>query len=77
MIGGNGFLALPYHCVVHDKYFIVSHTNEHCINVFDRKGIDILCTNLDIGERNRKFEFSRHGCLSVSKAGHLMVCDVR
>jgi len=71
-IGGEGSFDRPYHCVQYDNYLIVSDRDEHCINVFDRDGKFLY----KFGKQGKgNGEFNKPGCLSVNKAGHLMVCD--
>ena len=71
-VGGEGSLTFPFHCIQYDKYLIASDQNEHCIKVFDRNG-SFLYQFGNKGEGNG--EFNKPRCLSVNKAGHLMVCD--
>ena len=71
-VGGEGSLTFPFHCIQYDKYLIASDQNEHCIKVFDRNG-NFLYQFGNKGEGNG--EFNKPRCLSVNKAGHLMVCD--
>ena len=71
-IGGEGFFSFPYHCMQYDNYFIVSDNEDHCIIVFDRDGNFLY----KFGKQGKgKGEFNEPRCLSVNKAGHLMVCD--
>ena len=71
-VGGEGYLISPWHCIKHDKYLIVSDTGEHCVKVFDWDG-HFLYKFGKKGEGDGEFNAPR--CLSVNKAGHLMVCD--
>ena len=56
----------------YDNYFIVSDNEDHCIIVFDRDG-NFVCKFGKLGHGKGKFNEPR--CLSVNKAGHLMICD--
>ena len=38
-IGVQGSFSLPVHCVQCGEYFIVSDSDEHCIKVFNGRGI--------------------------------------
>ena len=71
-IGGDGSFTFPVHCIQYDKYLIVSDGEEHCIKVHDRDG-NFLYQFGKQGEGDG--EFNKPRCLSVNKAGHLMVCD--
>ena len=71
-IGRKGSFTSPVHCIQYDNYFIVSDRDESCIKVFGRDG-NFLFRFGKKGERDG--EFSGPRCLSVNKAGHLMVCD--
>ena len=64
-IGRDGSFTFPFHCVQYDKHLIVSDSRGHCISV--RSGWEIGM----LGEG----EFNKPCCLSVNKAGHVMVCD--
>ena len=71
-IGGEGSFTFPIHCVQSDNYFLVSDMNEDCIKVFDREGNFLY----KFGKKGEgEGEFNEPRCLSVNKAGHLMVCD--
>ena len=70
-VGSVGSFTSPFHCVQHDKYLIVSDREEHCIKVFNLTDGDFLYKFGKKGEG----EFNGPGCLSVNKAGQLMVCD--
>ena len=70
--GAQGSLAYPFHCVQYDKYLIASDKTEHCIKVFGLDGTFLY----KFGEKGTADgEFNEPCCLSVNKAGHLMVCD--
>ncbi|XP_022794155.1 E3 ubiquitin-protein ligase TRIM71-like [Stylophora pistillata] len=71
--GGEGSLTDPVHCIQYEKYLIVSDNNEYCIKVFDRNG-NFLYRFGKKGEGDGEFNNPR--CLTVNKAGHLMVCDI-
>ncbi len=71
-IGGKGSFAAPFHCVQYNKYLIVSDHDKHCIKVFNKEGV----LRYKIGKKGKgDGEFNKPHCLSVDKAGHLMVCD--
>ena len=72
-IGGESCFTYPYHCVQFKKYIIVSDRNANCIKMFNRDG-NFLYKFGKSGKGDG--EFDKPGCLSVNKAGHLMVCDV-
>ena len=71
-IGREGSFTSPIHCIQYDNYLIVSDRDESCIKVFGRDG-NFLYQFGEKGEGDGKFNVPR--CLSVNKAGHLMVCD--
>ena len=70
--GGEDLLVGPIHYIQKDQYFIVSDWCDHCIKVFNTDG-DFLYKFGNEGEGDG--EFDNPFCLSVDKAGHLMVCD--
>ncbi|XP_022796512.1 E3 ubiquitin-protein ligase TRIM71-like [Stylophora pistillata] len=70
---GEGSLTFPFHCIQYEKYLIVSDFRERFIKVFDRNG-NFLYKFGKKGEGDGEFIYPR--CLSVNKAGHLMVCEV-
>ena len=70
--GGEDLLVDPIHCIQKDQYFLVSDNVDHSIKVFNADG-DFLYKFGDEGEGDG--EFDNPYCLSVDKAGHLMVCD--
>ena len=70
--GGEDLLVDPCHCIQKDQYFIVSDHGDHSIKVFNTDG-DFLYKFGNKGEGDG--EFDNPYCLSVDKAGHLMVCD--
>ena len=70
--GGEDLLVDPIHCIQKDQYFIVSDNGDHCIKVFNTEG-DFLYKFGKEGEGDG--EFNKPRCLSVDKAGHLMVCE--
>ena len=70
--GGEDLLVDPCHCIQKDQYFIVSDRGDHSIKVFNTDG-DFLYKFGNEGEGDGEFNEPR--CLSVDKAGHLMVCD--
>ena len=69
---GEDLLVDPCHCIQKDQYFIVSDHRDHSIKVFNADG-DFLYKFGNEGEGDG--EFNGPHCLSVDKAGHLMVCD--
>ncbi|KAL9979997.1 hypothetical protein ACROYT_G008527, partial [Oculina patagonica] len=71
-IGGESSFSFPFHCVEYDNNHIVSDCGEHCIKVLDKEG-NFLYKFGKRGEGDEEFNDPR--CLSVNKAGHLMVCD--
>ena len=71
-IGREGSFTNPLHCIQLGKYFIVSDGDEHCIKVFDLEG-NFLYKFGKKGDGDGEFNGPR--CLSVNKAGQLMVCD--
>ena len=71
-IGTPRSFSFPFHCVQHDNYFIVSDHDEDCLKVFDEE----LGFAYEFGERGDEAgEFCGPNCLSLNKAGQLMVCD--
>ena len=70
--GGEDLLVDPIHCIQKDQYFVVSDNCDHSIKVFNTEG-DFLYKFGNEGEGDG--EFNKPRCLSVDKAGHLMVCD--
>ncbi|XP_044175633.1 E3 ubiquitin-protein ligase TRIM71-like [Acropora millepora] len=73
-IGEEGSFISPVHCIQHDNYFIVSDTGDHCIKVFDKQGKFLYNFGMRVAGDG---EFKSPHCLSVDKAGHLLVCDAR
>ena len=71
-IGGEEYWSKPFHCVQYDNFLIVSESEENSIKVFTREG-EFLYKFGKKGEGDGEFNTPR--CLSVNKAGHLMVCD--
>ena len=70
--GGEDLLVDPIHSIQKDQYFIVSDWGDHCIKVFNTDG-DFLYKFGNKGKGDE--EFNGPCCLSVDKAGHLMVVD--
>ena len=70
--GGEDLLVDPFHCIQKDQYFIVSDTGDDSIKVFNAEG-DFLLKLGNEGEGD--WEFDSPHCLSVDKAGRIMVCD--
>ena len=72
-IGEEGSLICPIHCIQHDNYFVVSDKlTDYCIKVFDKQG-KFLYKFGKRGSGNGELEYPL--CLSVDRAGHLLVCD--
>jgi len=71
-IGGKGSFKKPWHCVQYDNFLIVSDSGENSIKVFSREG-EFLYKFGKKGKGDGDFNTPR--CLSVNKAGHLMVCS--
>ena len=71
-IGEEGSFVVPVHCIQHDNCFIVSDIGDSCIKVFDKQG-KFLYSFGTMGAGDG--EFNSPFCLSVDKAGHLLVCD--
>ena len=71
-IGEEGSFIDPIHCIQHDNYFIVSHRRAHCIKVFDKQGKFLYKFGK---EGDKDGELCYPCCLSVDRAGHLLVCD--
>ena len=71
-IGEEGSFIDPVHCIQHDNCFIVSDIGDSCIKVFDKQG-KFLYSFGTMGAGDG--EFNSPFCLSVDKAGHLLVCD--
>ena len=70
--GGEDLLVDPIHCIQKDQYFLVSDNGDHSIKVFNTDG-DFLYKFGNEGEEDGVFD--NPYCLSVDKAGRLMVCD--
>ena len=72
-IGEDGSFFSPIHCIQHDNYFFASDNEDHCIKVFDKQGKFLY----KFGKRGAgDGEFHKPCCLSVDRAGHLLVCDL-
>ena len=71
-IGEEGSFIDPFHCIQHENYFIVSDRGDRCIKVFDKQGKFLY----NFGMR-RTGDGDTPRCLSVDKAGHLLVCNSR
>ena len=71
--GGEDLLVDPFHCIQKDQYFIVSDNGDHCIKVFNTDS-DFLYKFGSEGKGDGEFNNPR--CLSVDKAGHLIVCEL-
>ena len=69
---GSGHLTFPIHCIQNNNIFLVSDRGEHGIKMFDRKG-KFLKKVGSKGVGNK--QFNDPCCLSVDKAGQLMICD--
>ena len=69
---GTSSLVLPYHCIQHGQYFIVSDYGDNSIKMFNLEGKFIS----KFGKQGNKDGEFRGPCyLSVNKEGLLMVCD--
>ena len=66
------FEGYPCHCIQKDKYLQIASDSFQGINVFNRDG-DFLYKFGSKGEEDG--EFDEPQCLSVDKAGNLIVCD--
>ena len=71
-IGGPGSFSFLVHCVQCDGYFIVSDSNDHSMKVFSEEGVYKYKFRKQ-GGGDGEFNYPRF--LSVSKSGHLFVCD--
>ena len=69
-IGTEGSFCFPIHCIQHNNYLFVSDNHDWCVKVFDKEG-KFLYIIAQEGDADIKTPF----CLSVSKAGELIVCD--
>ena len=70
--GGAGSLVMPYHCIQHGQYFIVSDGGDNSIKMFDLGG-KLISKFGKQGDKDGEFNQPRY--LSVNKEGLLMVCD--
>ena len=71
-IGEEGSFIHPIHCIQHDNSFIVSDYGDSCIKLFDQQGKFLS----EFGKwGNGDGELILPVCLSVDRAGHLLVCD--
>ena len=71
-LGTEGCFTEPFHCIQHDNCLIVSDKGDHSVKCFDRKGNFLY----KVGKKgNADGEFNSPHCLSMNKAGRLMVCD--
>ena len=69
-IGGPSSLRDPVHCVQSGDYLIVSDNGDHSVMTRERY------YKYQFGTRGKgNGEFDRPYCLSVSKSGHVLVCD--
>ena len=71
-IGGPSSFTSPVHCVQSGDYLIVSVRGDHNVKVFTREG-ECKYQFGTIGTGNG--EFDNPCCLSVTKLGHVLVCD--
>ena len=71
-IGGPGSLSVSIHCVQSGDYLIVSDNGDHSVKVFTREGYYKYQFGTR-GKGNGEFDFPY--CLSVTKSGHVLVCD--
>ena len=72
-IGAKGSFIDPVHCIQHKNYFIVSDSGDHCIKVFDKQGRFLYNFGMK-GAGDGELKSPR--CLSVNKAGNLLICDL-
>ena len=61
----------PFHCIQHDNYLVLSDCEEYCVEVLNVEGAVMCKFGAGYGDR----EFKTPCCLSVTKAGDLIVCD--
>ena len=61
----------PFHCIQHDNYLVLSAYDKDCVEVLNVEGAVMCKFGAGYGDR----EVNAPGCLSVTKAGHLIVCD--
>ena len=71
-IDQRGSFTISFHCIQLGKCLIVSDGDKHCIKVFDLEG-NFMHKFGKKGDGDGEFNEAR--CLSVNKAGQLMVCD--
>lgn len=69
---GQGKITSPSHCIQYKSYLFVSDRRDHCVKMFDRKGIFLNKFGTE-GMGNK--QFSDLGGLSIDQVGQLMVCD--
>ena len=69
---GEGQLTSPSHCIQYRDHFFVSDKGDHRIKTFDMEG-RLLNSYGSEGVGNK--QFNNPCCLSVDKAGRLMICD--
>ena len=71
-LGTEGSFTEPYHCIQNNNNRVVSDRGDECIKCFDRNGNYLY----KFGEKGiADGEFKSPDCLSMDKAGYLMVCD--
>ena len=71
-VGEERYIKDLIHCIPMGKYLVVSNGDENVITVLDKEGNFLH----KFGRNgNGDGEFNQIRCLSVNKAGHLMVCD--
>ena len=71
-IGTGCSFSFPIHCIQHNNYLFVSDNRDHCVKVFNREGKFLYKIGKEgDGDGELKYPY----CLSVSKAGELIVCD--
>lgn len=61
----------PFHCIQDDNYHVLSDYDKDCVEVLNVEGAVMCKFGAGYGDR----EFNSPDCLSVTKAGHLIVCD--
>ncbi|PFX25575.1 E3 ubiquitin-protein ligase TRIM71 [Stylophora pistillata] len=69
---GEGNITSPSHCIQYKSYLFVSHRDDHRIKMFDRE--EKFLNNFGSKGIGNK-QFNEPCCLSVDKAGQLMICD--
>lgn len=69
---GKGQIIFPMHCIQYKNNLFVSDRGDHLIKMFDREGKFVKkFGSKGVGNK----QFKDPCCLSVDKAGQLMICD--